>query len=151
MGKVAPYIALAFMDGIIILLVAHFWFQVPFSGNVLLMLSASVVFIFVALALGLLISTRVRTQQIAMMVALISTMLPTIMLSGFIFPIASMPWPLRLLSYVVPARYFLQIIRGIMLKANTLMQLWVPLLVLAGMGIFLTVVSARRFKMTLEL
>jgi ABC-2 type transport system permease protein len=149
-GKVVPYIFLAFMDGIIILLVAHFWFKVPFIGNMALMLGASLVFVFVALAMGLLISTRARTQQVAMMAALISSMLPTIMLSGFIFPIASMPKLLQFVTYVVPARYFLPIIRGVMLKGNTLAEIWIPLLGLAGIGALLLNISVRKFKMTLE-
>ncbi len=149
-GKVVPYIFLAFADGIIILLVARFWFNVPISGNLALILGACLLFVIVALAFGLLISTRARTQQIAMMVALMGTLLPTIMLSGFIFPIAAMPKLLQLVTYAVPARYFLPIIRGVMLKGNTLAHIWPQLAVLAAMGIFFLVVSAKKFKMRLE-
>lgn len=149
-GKVVPYILLAFVDAVIILLVAHFWFDVPILGSITLILAACLLFVFVALAIGLFISTRARTQQVAMMAALISSLLPTIMLSGFIFPIASMPRLLQFLTYVVPARYFLQIIRGVMLKGNTIAQIELPLLVLVGMGLFFMIASARRFKMTLE-
>ncbi|MDZ7291405.1 MAG: ABC transporter permease [candidate division KSB1 bacterium] len=149
-GKVVPYIFLAFMDAIIVLLVAHFWFEVPITGSIALMLFAALLYVFVALSLGLLISTAAHTQQVAMMVALISTLLPTVMLSGFIFPIASMPKVLQLVTYLVPARYFLPIIRGVMLKGNTLAEIWTPLAVLAGLGFFLLMVSTRRFKMTIE-
>ncbi len=149
-GKVVPYIFLAFMDGLIILLVAHFWFKVPIIGNLALILASSLLFVFVALSLGLLISTNAKTQQVAMMGALTSTMLPTIMLSGFIFPIASMPKVLQLVTYLVPARYFLPVIRGTMLKGNTVAEIGTQLAALAGFGIFLLVVAARRFKMTLE-
>jgi ABC-2 type transport system permease protein len=149
-GKVVPYIFLAFMDGIIILLVSRFWFNVPVIGSVALILGASLLFVLVALAIGLFISTRARTQQVAMMAALTSSLLPTIMLSGFIFPIASMPKLLQLVTYIVPARYFLPIIRGVMLKGNTVAEIGVFLLVLAGMGVFFLIVSARKFKMTLE-
>lgn len=149
-GKVVPYILLAFTDAIIILLVAHFWFKVPIRGSLALILASSLVFVFVALAIGLFISTRARTQQVAMMAALVSSLLPTIMLSGFIFPIASMPKLLQLVTYVVPARYFLPILRGVMLKGNSVAQIWVPLLVLTGMGFLFAMVSAKRFKMTLE-
>jgi drug efflux transport system permease protein len=148
-GKVVPYIFLAFMDGIIILLVAHFWFKVPIIGSVTLILGAALVYVFVALSLGLFISTVAHTQQVAMMAALVISMLPSIMLSGFIFPIASMPKILQLITYVVPAKYFLIIIRGIMLKGNTLMQIGTPLLVLLGMGIIFTLVSTKKFKTTL--
>jgi len=149
-GKVAPYILMAFMDGVLILLVAHFWFKVPIVGSLVMILGASLLFVFVALALGLLISTRAQTQQVAMMAALMASMLPTVMLSGFIFPIAGLPKPLQLVTHAVPAKYFLQIIRGMMLKGNSVVELWQPLLVLAGMGIFFTMVSVRKFKMTLE-
>ena len=149
-GKVVPYILLAFVDGIIVLVVAHFWFAVPVRGSVPLILWACLLFVFVALALGLLISTRARTQQVAMMAALMASMLPTVMLSGFIFPLNSLPRILQLISNAVPAKYFLQIIRGMMLKGNTAAELWLPLTVLAGMGLFLTLVSAKKFRMTLE-
>lgn len=149
-GKVVPYIFLAFIDGIIILLVARFWFKVPIVGSLTLILGASLLFVFVALALGLFVSTGAKTQQVAMMAALISSLLPTVMLSGFIFPIASLPKLLQVVTYIVPARYFLPIIRGVMLKGNTLVEIWTLLLALAGFGIFLLLVSARKFKMTLE-
>lgn len=149
-GKVVPYILLAFVDGIIILLVAYFWFNVPIAGSLVLLMFAFLLYVFVALSFGLLISTGARTQQVAMMIALIASMLPTIMLSGFIFPIASMPKPLQFITYIVPARYFLPIIRGVMLKGNTLAEIWTPLVVLAGIGALLLALSARKFKMTLE-
>jgi ABC-2 type transport system permease protein len=148
-GKVVPYILLAFMDGVIVLLVAHFWFKVPIIGSVALILGAALVYVFVALSLGLFISTVAHTQQVAMMAALIISMLPSIMLSGFIFPIASMPNILQWITYAVPAKYFLIIVRGIMLKGNTLMHIWTPLLVLLGMGIIFTLVSTKKFKTTL--
>jgi len=149
-GKVVPYIFLAFLDGILILLVARFWFNVPIVGDLWLILGAMLLFVFVALAIGLLISTAARSQQVAMMAALISSLLPTVMLSGFIFPIASMPKILQYVTTIVPARYFLPVIRGVMLKGNTLDEIGWFLLVLAGMGVFLLIVSARKFKMTLE-
>lgn len=149
-GKVVPYIFLAFTDGVIILLVAHFWFKVPIVGSLTLILGSSLLFLFVALALGLFVSTGAKTQQVAMMLALISSLLPTVMLSGFIFPIASLPKVLQFVTYLVPARYFLPIIRGVMLKGNTLAEIWPLLLALAGFGVFLLLVSTRKFKMTLE-
>ena len=149
-GKVVPYIFLAFMDGLIILIVAYFWFNVPIVGSLALILSGSLIFVFVALSMGLLISTNAKTQQVAMMGALMATMLPTIMLSGFIFPIASMPKFLQFVTYIIPARYFLPVIRGVMLKGNTLEHIGLQMLVLVAFGIFLLAVSTRKFKMTLE-
>lgn len=150
LGKVVPYLFLAFTDGVLILLLARFWFKVPNLGSVALILLGCVLFICVALAFGLLISTRVRTQQVAMMAALMGTLLPTVMLSGFIFPLASIPKILQFLTYVVPARYFLPIIRGVLLKGNTIFHLWPRFGVLVLMGIFFLAVSAKKFKMTLE-
>ncbi len=150
-GKVIPYIFLAFVDLSIILIIAHFVFKVPFVGHLGLLLFSSLIFIFTALSLGLFISTKARTQQVAMMIALLATMLPTIMLSGFIFPINSLPKILQLITYIVPARYFLIVIRGIMLKGNTLTQLLPEISTLVGMGIVLLIISAKKFKTTLEI
>jgi ABC-2 type transport system permease protein len=149
-GKVIPYILLAFIDLLIILIIAHFVFDVPFVGSIGFLLAASLVFIFTALSLGLIISTRAATQQVAMMAALLVTLLPTVMLSGFIFPIDSLPTPLRMLTYAVPATYYLEAIRGIMLKGNTLSQLLPHISILVGMSLFLIIVSAKKFKTTLE-
>ncbi len=149
-GKVVPYIVLALVDLAIILCIAHFVFAVPFLGPLWQLVLASLLFIFVALSLGLLISTRARTQQVAMMVALVATLLPTVMLSGFIFPIASLPLPLKLVSHVVPARYFLVIIRGIMLKGNSFSHLFMEISVLLCMGLGLLLIAARKFKTNLE-
>ncbi|MFQ6112717.1 MAG: ABC transporter permease [bacterium] len=149
-GKVIPYIFLAFVDLLIILIIARLVYKVPFVGRLSLLIFSSLVFIFAALSIGLLISTRAETQQVAMMMALLATMLPTVILSGFIFPIASLPKILQLLTYAVPARYFMAVIRGIMLKGNTLQQLLPEISILATLGIVLLIVSAKRFKTTLE-
>ncbi len=150
MGKVIPYILLAFIDLLIILIIARFVFDVPFVGAIGFLLAASLVFIFTALSLGLIISTRAATQQVAMMAALIMTLLPTVMLSGFIFPISSLPKILQMITYIVPATYFLVIIRGIMLKGNTLPQLLPQIMILAGISAILIIASAKKFKTTLE-
>ncbi len=149
-GKVVPYIILAFLDLIIILNIAYFVFDVPFVGSLGLLIFCSLLFIFTSLSLGLFISTKARAQQVAMMMALVATLLPTVMLSGFMFPLSSLPAPLRVLSHLVPARYYLVIIRGIMLKGNHFLQLLPQVLALAGMAIVLMVVSARKFKTNLE-
>ena len=149
-GKVVPYVFLAFVDLVIILVIAHFVYNVPFVGRLSFIIFSSLIFIFTALSLGLLISTTAMTQQVAMMMALMATLLPTVMLSGFMFPINSLPKVLQLLTYAVPARYFMVVIRGIMLKGNSLQQLLPELAILAAIGIVLLIVSAKRFKTTLE-
>lgn len=149
-GKVIPYIVLALVDLSIILGIAHFVFHVPFIGSFIFLILTTLVFIFVALSLGLFISTRAQTQQVAMMGALVATLLPTVMLSGFMFPLSSLPKILQIISHIVPARYFLVIIRGIMLKGNSVGQLWPEILILGCFGLLLVIISAKRFSTNLE-
>ncbi|UCF79111.1 MAG: ABC transporter permease [Candidatus Eiseniibacteriota bacterium] len=150
LGKVLPYIALAFADAAVILFVGLLVFRVPFVGSAVLLVLLTTLYIITALSLGLMISTRVRTQQVAMMLALTVTLLPTILLSGLVFPIASMPAALQYVTYLVPARYYLLIVRGILLKGSLLGQLAAPALSLVAMSLVLLVVSVRRFSMNLE-
>jgi ABC-2 type transport system permease protein len=150
LGKVLPYIGLAFFDGILILFLGIFIFEVPFIGSSLLLMLLSVIYIITALSLGLMISTVFQTQQVAMMVAIAVTLLPTIMLSGFIFPLKSMPAILQYISYIVPAKYYLIIIRGIMLKGNTLIQLAWQIFFLLLMSLALLGNAVRKFNINLE-
>jgi ABC-2 type transport system permease protein len=149
-GKVAPYISIGFFNAVMILFWAKILFDVPLSGDLLLLALLSLVYIFVSLSFGLLISTVARTQQLAMLATLMATILPTIMLSGFIFPIASMPAALQYVSKIIPAMYFLVIIRGILLKGVGLAELWQHAAILAGIGLVMLTVATKRFKTTLE-
>ena len=149
-GKVAPYLVIGFVSVIAVLIEARLLFRVPLRGSVLLLLGVGVLFILTSLALGILISARTSSQRVAMMGAMLATMLPNILLSGFIFPVESMPAPLRLFSFVVPGRWFVEVVRGIMLKGIGLDYLWPQTLILAGMAAFLLVASARSFKERLE-
>ena len=149
-GKVLPYLALSFVNVATILVLARLVFGVPVRGSVALLLAESLLFIVCALALGILISTRSRTQQTATMASLAGLLLPTIILSGFIFPIASMPAPLQWLSHLVPAKWFLVVIRGIMIRGVGLDVLWPETLVLAAMTAVLLAASLRTFKIRLE-
>jgi ABC-2 type transport system permease protein len=150
LGKVLPYIFLAILIALVILLTGIFLFKVPFRGNALLLFILSTLYIITALSIGLMISTVAKTQQVAMMVAMIITLLPTIMLSGFIFPIASMPKLLQYLSYIIPARYYLHIVRGIILKGSTFLDLSQPTLFLGVISAILLIVSIRKFSSNLE-
>ncbi len=150
LGKVLPYIALAVIEASFILILGMIIFQVPFRGSILLLLTLTTLYIITALSLGLLISTIARTQQIAMMMAITLTLLPTMMLSGLIFPIASMPTILQWVTYIIPARYYLLIIRGIMLKGSGAGHLLEPILLLGGFTLFLLIASIRRMNITLE-
>lgn len=150
LGKVLPYIFLAFTIAIVILLIGIFIFGVPFRGSLLLLALLSTLYIITALSLGLMISTVAKTQQVAMMIALSATLLPTFLLSGFIFPIASMPKILQYITYLVPARFYLLIVRGIILKGSDFFQLLTPTLILAVMSLILLVMSIRKFSTNLE-
>ncbi|HQG46346.1 MAG TPA: ABC transporter permease, partial [bacterium] len=149
-GKTLPYILLAFLAGLLVILFAWIWFGVPFRGEPLWLLFYALIFIYTCLSLGIFISARVPNQQLALMFAMVSTFLPSILLSGFIFPVASMPRLLQYLSYIVPAKYFLVIIRGLMLKGVEGAQLWQPALFLLAFGTVLILISVKRFKINLE-
>jgi len=148
-GKVLPYLILAFSIAMIVVTVGHFWFKVPFVGSVSALMLYCLLYLFAALALGILISTLVSTQQVAMMLSLMVTLLPSIMLSGFIFPVASMPRALQFVSYILPATHFLVIVRGVMLKGNTLADLWAHVAALGGIGCILMILAVKRFSMKL--
>ncbi|MCP5102140.1 MAG: ABC transporter permease [bacterium] len=119
-GKTVPYIFVSLIAAAIILLFARFWFGIPIQGNLLVLFFFSILYIITSLSLGILISTIAPSQKIAMFATLLITLLPSIMLSGFIFPLESMPLPLQGVSRIVPATYFLKIIRGVVVKGAEL-------------------------------
>jgi ABC-2 type transport system permease protein len=144
LGKTIPYFVLAFLSAISIVLVAMLLFGLPMRGSWLLLLAALALFLVGALGLGLLISSVAETQQVAFQLALLASFLPTLMLSGFIFPIASMPQVLQAVTRVVPARYFLTALRGILLKGVGLDVVWPDLAALGVYcGLVLTLASVR--------
>jgi ABC-2 type transport system permease protein len=149
-GKVVPFAILSILNTIMILGAAWLIFAVPVNGSILLLLAESLLFIMTSLGLGVLISTVSETQQTALMLSLFGLMLPTIMLSGFIFPISSMPWPLQIISNVIPAKWFLIIIKGIMLKGVGLAYFWKETLVLVGMSLFFIGLSIKKYKIRLQ-
>jgi drug efflux transport system permease protein len=149
-GKVTPYLAIGFVSVIAVLVEALLVFHVPLRGSVLLLLFEGALYILVSLSLGILISARTSSQRVAMMFALLGTMLPNILLSGFIFPLESMPAPLQFIAYVVPGRWFVAIARGIMLKGIGLTYVWPQTLVLGAMAAVLLMASMRSFNERLE-
>jgi ABC-2 type transport system permease protein len=150
LGKVTPYLALSFFNAVAILIIGYFVFGLPVRGNLALLLVECLLFIGVALSLGVFISTRTGTQQMAMFASLLGLLLPTMLLSGFIFPIENMPEILQWLSAIVPAKYFIVILKNIMLKGTGMVFIWKETLVLIGMMVFLIILSVRKFKIRLE-
>ncbi|NTU52904.1 MAG: ABC transporter permease [Chlorobiaceae bacterium] len=149
-GKVVPYLLLSFINVITVVGLAYFVFGVPCRGSVVLLFAESLLFILTALSLGILISSITSSQQVAMMISLAGLLLPTVLLSGFIFPVESMPLPLRVISNIIPARWYLVIVRGIMLKGAGIALLWKETLILLVMTFFFMAVSVRKFSERLQ-
>lgn len=149
-GKLLPYLALGFADVLLVVAAARLVFGVPVRGSPLLLLAESLLFIVTSLAVGVLISTRADTQRVAMLAALAGLLLPTMLLSGFIFPVESMPVWLQWASDIVPAKWFLIVVRGIMLQGIGLEHLWRETAILAAMTAALLFLGAKNLRMRLE-
>ncbi|MAO07841.1 MAG: multidrug ABC transporter permease [Alteromonas sp.] len=149
-GKVFPYIFLSVINAIVIVLLSIFVFNVPVNGSLFLLGIESVLFIISSLALGILISTISATQQTAMMISLMGLMLPTILLSGFIFPISSMPLPLQVISNIIPAKWFIIIVKGIMLKGIGIGFIFKETAILVLMTLLFIGISVKKYKIRLE-
>lgn len=145
-GKVIPYVALALLDGLLIIGAGLLIFGVPFRGSPMLLLVGTLIYLFPCLALGLFISTLAKTQQLAMMLALVLTILPSVILSGFVFPVLSMPRFHQFLSSIIPATYYLRIIRGILLKGVGWTTLAPEALALLIIGTVLLGLAVKNFK-----
>lgn len=148
-GKLAPYVLIAFIDTLLILAGGVLLFGVPINGSLPLLLLLSALFLVTNLALGLLISTVAVTQQEAIIFALFYN-LPSIFLSGFIYPVAAMPRALQLISYAIPLRYFLIVVRGIVLKAVGVAQLWPEIIALSIFAVVVITAAATRFQKRLD-
>lgn len=149
-AKVIPYVILSFINALLIIALGFYVFKVPVNGSLILLLAESILFIVMALSLGILISTRTNSQQTALMISLMGLMLPTIILSGFIFPIENMPLPLQVIANIIPAKWFVIIVRSIMLKGSHLADLWQETLILVGFTAFFIIVSIKNFNMRLQ-
>lgn len=145
-AKSIPYLIVAFLDVIVILLMAYYVFNVPIVGSIALILSLAFIYNFSALALGLLISNIANTQQTAMIISGVGLMLPTMLLSGFIFPISSMPQILQIVSHIIPARWFIDALRLVMIKGMGIEMIWQQLLILLAMTLGLMTISIKNFK-----
>lgn len=148
-SKAIPYLLLSLINVVSILLLSVFVLDVPVKGSVLLLFTESILFIITCLALGIFISVRTNSQQVAMLISLMGMLLPTILFSGFMFPIENMPVALQIFSNVVPAKWFYIIVKSIMIKGVGLEHLWKETLVLVGITLFLLILSLKNFKIRL--
>ncbi len=149
MGKILPYICIGFCQVSLVTLAGTLLFRVPIRGSLLLFATLTGIFLIGAMSIGMLFSILTKSQQVAMQISMLSTMLPSLLLSGFIFPIESMPPALQAVTYLVPARYFLIILRGIFLKGSGINFLWPEILWLSIFSISLLFLCFRSFKKTL--
>jgi ABC-2 type transport system permease protein len=145
-GKLLPFVIIGALDVTLVLAAARYWFEVPMRGNVLLLYGLSGLFILTTLGLGLFVSTVSRTQQQAMMTAQFFIFMPFIFFSGFAFPIENMPPLIQAVTYIVPLRYFIVIIRGIFLKGVGIAELWPQALALLIFGVAILTLSVARFR-----
>ncbi len=145
-GKFIPYFAIGFLDLIVGLLMARFLFHVPFRGSYLLLMFLSSLFLTGALSQGILISVIARTQLMASQLANLTTLIPTMLLSGFIYPIFNMPKAIQLVTYFIPARYYITVLRGLFLKGNGLYALWDEALFLLLFALFMFSLAIIRFR-----
>jgi ABC-2 type transport system permease protein len=148
LGKTLPFALIGYINVTIVTLLAYYWFEIPLRGNLLLLFTATGLFLLSTLGFGLLISTMSRTQQQAMMSSFMFTF-PAMLLSGFAFPIANMPPAIQYATYLNPLRYYLIIIRGIFLKGVGSATLWPELLGLFVLGAIILIIAVQRFRKTL--
>ncbi|MEA1898848.1 MAG: ABC transporter permease [Bacteroidota bacterium] len=149
-GKVIPYIGLSFINAVVIILLGFFVFELPVKGSLILLLLESLLFISLALSLGILISTVSNSQMVAMFISLLGLMLPTILLSGFIYPIENMPVILQWISNLMPPKWFIIVVKNIMIKGEGWMYIWKETLIMISMTAFFLLVAIRKFKIRLE-
>jgi ABC-2 type transport system permease protein len=148
-AKAIPYLFLSVINIITILMMSYFILELPIRGSLLLLFSESVLFIITSLSLGLLISTITDSQRTAMFASLVGMFLPTLMLSGFMFPIENMPRPLQIMSNIVPAKWYFIIVKSVMLKGLGLVNIWEETLILAGMTLLFLLLALKKFRIRL--
>lgn len=149
-GKLIPYFGLGMLQVLLIVLAGTLIFGVPLRGNLVSLFTVSAVFLFCGLGIGLFVSISTKSQQLAYTISILTSMLPAFLLSGFISPIASMPKVIQIVTYVVPARYFLTAMRGIFLKGYGFAQLWTEIAILTVFGGLVFVACLKRLKLRLD-
>ena len=146
LGKLAPYFAIGLVDAAICLAVAVYWFDVPFRGQLAVLLLTTSLFLTVVLSVGYFVSVSIPNQVGASQIALFLTIMPISLLSGYAFPIDQMPAPIRLITYAVYARYYVTILKSLFLKGSGLFELWLPTTALAGYAVVMALLAARAFR-----
>ncbi|MFH2005767.1 MAG: ABC transporter permease [bacterium] len=148
LGKLTPYFFIGLVQVLLVLALGVTFFDVPVRGSLLLLFVVSSVFLLAMLMQGLLISVVTRNQMVASMAAMITTFMPALLLSGFVFPVENMPWVLRGVAAVLPAQYYVRALRAILLRGNGLEVIWLDVLALAGFFLLLLVVATKKFRRT---
>ena len=149
-AKAVPYLILSLVNVISILLLSVFALHLPVRGNIALLFAESTLFIITCLVIGIFISVKTDTMQVAMLISLMGMMLPTILFSGFMFPIENMPIPLQLISNLIPAKWYYIIVKAIMIKGLGFSSIWKETLILAGITLFMLFISLKNFKIRLS-
>ena len=150
LAKAVPYLILSLVNIISILLLSVFMLEMPIEGSIILLLAESTLFIITCLSIGLLISVTTDSQQTAMASSMMSMMLPTMLLSGFLFPIENMPVPMQIISNIVPSRWYYIIVKAVMLKGLGFGSIWKETLILAVMTVVLITITLKKFKIRLS-
>jgi len=150
LGKVAPYAILSSIDAVLVLIMGYFIFEVPIVGSLVILLGICLLYVVTALSLGTLISTASRTQQDAMLRSLLGLMMPSMLLSGFIFPIASMPAVLQYISKLIPATYFIEALKGVMLRGVSVEFILMEISLLIVMTLLFLLLAWRNFSIRLQ-
>lgn len=148
-SKAIPYLLLSIINVTFILLLSVFVLGLPINGSITLLMAESILFIITCLTVGIFISVKTSSQQVAMLISLMGMMLPTILFSGFMFPIENMPVPLQLISNIVPAKWYYIIVKSVMIKGLGFSDIWKETLILAGITIFMMALSLKNFKIRL--
>lgn len=149
-AKAVPYLVLSMVNFIIILALSAYLLDVQIKGSLVLIFIESILFIITCLSLGLLISNITNSQQTAMLISMMGMMLPTLLLTGFMFPLENMPWIFQVISHILPSRYYYIIIKAVMLKGLGFSYVWKETLILAGMATFLLTIALKNFKIRLS-
>jgi len=149
-SKVIPYFIVSLINVATILLISVFVLGIPIKGSIILLSFVTILYIVCALSLGILISTVTSSQQAAMIISLMGLMLPVVMLSGYAFPVANMPLILQIISNIIPAKWYIIMVKDVMIKGIGIAEIWKEILIIIGMTIFFLIISLKRFKVRLQ-